>query len=193
MKWIALAIVLFMAGYTFVTLQYRKPNRAYEPYNDIKQRGQTRNLLTAGYQRIPVRLDRPNSSQPIHSPATVTESEGGLPIYLTDSLFDQPVLADSFANLSASGHSNELMPYTLIVESQMADEQLHLLSTAQLYLRNNQAIIVPEIKEHTGGVLTRRRDTRMRLIIPGGAFQPGTYEIKLVGAKSSLKWTLQVH
>lgn len=192
MKWIALSIILFMGVYTFLTLEYRKPNRAYEPYNDMKDRGQTRNLITAGYQRIPVRVDRPTNPQSIPTDAVTTDSPGGIPSSLSESLFDQPALADSYTNLSAAPHSNALMPYTLLVQSVVADQQ-HQISGAYLYVQNDQVYLVPEIEKLEGSLLSRRRDNLMRLIIPGGAFKPGTYQVQLSGSKSSLNWTLQVH
>lgn len=192
MKWIALAIILFMAGYTVVTLQYRKPNKAYEPYSDLKERGQTRNLLTAGYQRIPVRIDRPTNPHEPDSTAKVTEGPGDIPGGLRDSLFDQPVMADSYEQLNATGHANTLMPYTFSVQTVTADQKQQI-AAAYVYVRGDAIYIVPEVENLEGGLLTRNRSNRMRLIIPGGAFKPGTYKVILAGNKSSLIWPLQVH
>lgn len=192
MKWIALSIILFMAGYTAVTLQYRKPNKAYEPYNDLKERGQTRNLLTAGYQRVPVRVDRPTNPHSRDNTVAAQTIPGGIPHTLEESLFDQPVMADSYDQLDAAPHGNTLMPYVISVQSITADLKQQI-AAAYVYVRGDRVYIVPEIEKLEGGLLTRRRDNTMRLIIPGGAFQPGTYQVTLAGAKSSLTWPLQVH
>ena len=192
MKWISLAIILFMAGYTLVTLQYRKPNKAYEPYNDMKERGQTRNLLSAGYQRIPVRVDRPNNPERHESTVVVKTIAGDIPHTLRESLFDQPVMADSYYQLNAGVHANTLMPYVLSVQSVKMDVK-HQISAAFVYVRGDRIFIVPEIKKLEGGILSRRPDNTMRLIIPGGAFRPGNYQVTLAGAKFSLSWPLQVH
>jgi hypothetical protein len=192
MKWIALAIILFMAGYTVVTLQYRKPNKAYEPYNDMKERGQTRNLLTAGYQRVPVRVDRPTNPDKHESTVVVKTVPGDIPHTLRESLFDQPAMADSYEQLNAGVHANTLMPYVLSVQSITADLK-HQIAAAYVYVRGDRIFIIPEIEELNGGLLARRPDNTMRLIIPGGAFKPGNYQVTLAGAKSSLSWPLQVH
>ena len=192
MKWIALAIILFMAGYTVVTLQYRKPNKAYEPFNDMKERGQTRNLLTAGYQRIPVRIDRPTNPHRHESTVDAKTIPGDIPHTLRESLFDQPAMADSYEQLNAPEHANTLMPYILSVQSITADLK-HQITAAFVYVRGDRIFIIPEIEKLEGGLLTRRRDNTMRLIIPGGAFKPGDYQVTLAGAKSSLTWALQVH
>ena len=192
MKWIALAIILFMAGYTLVTLQYRKPNKAYEPYNDLKERGQTRNLLTAGYQRIPVRIDRPTNPREPESNALVTKGPGDIPGGLSESLFDQPVMADSYEQLNATAYANTLMPYVISVQTSTTDQRPQI-AAAFVYVRGDAIYIVPEVEKLEGGLLTRNRSNRMRLIIPGGAFKPGIYKMILVGKQSSLIWPLQVH
>ena len=56
MKWIVLAIVLFLVPYTFITLHFRKPGPGYLPYQDSKQRA---TLAKVGYQRITLSVDRP--------------------------------------------------------------------------------------------------------------------------------------
>ena len=35
MKWIVLAIILGIGAYTFLTLHYRKPGRAFQPYAEV--------------------------------------------------------------------------------------------------------------------------------------------------------------
>jgi len=45
MKWVVVAIVVFVAGYTVVNLLFRKPGRAYRPYQDAQDRA-TRLVVT---------------------------------------------------------------------------------------------------------------------------------------------------
>lgn len=192
MKWIVIAIILFVGIYSYLTLKYRKPNHSYEPYNDIKQRGLTHNLLTAGYQRIPLKVDHPTNPQPLPATAVASNRSGGLPAKLIESLFDQPALADSYAQLKASAQGNALMPYTIMAQSLTNDER-NQVAAAYAYVQHRTVFIVPEIETLDGKLTTRRRDNPVRLVIPGGTLRPGDYEVSLVGAKSSLGWTLQVH
>ena len=48
MKWIALAILVVIVPYTVIRWQYRKPNRAFEPYADMKNQANTLRAATAG-------------------------------------------------------------------------------------------------------------------------------------------------
>ena len=59
MKWIVVAILLFIAIYTPITLLYRKPGKTFEPYQDTKDRANTGRLLNAGYQRVALGFSRP--------------------------------------------------------------------------------------------------------------------------------------
>ena len=76
MRWIVLAILLFIVPYTYVTLEYRKPNKAFEPYADMKEQANVHRLLDAGYKRVSVRAERPF---PALSPAEITRGPAAAP------------------------------------------------------------------------------------------------------------------
>ena len=79
MKWIVVSIAIFVVGYTFLTLHYRKVNRPYEPYHDLKEHALTHKLLTAGYQRISVPADLPTEPGPVRGTARISAGPGGIP------------------------------------------------------------------------------------------------------------------
>jgi len=192
MKWIIIVIILFMGGYTYVTLKYRKPNKAYEPFNDLKERGQTHNLLTTGYQRITLTADQPTHPPPIAQLTTVGAAPGGLPPTLRESLFDPPQLPETILKVEAAGETSALLAYPILFTCSLS-HQRQQLSDAHLYLRQESIIIVPEFAGLKGELLARDLTQAVRLVIPGGALKPGRYQVVLAGAKSSLGWTLQVH
>src|SRR6187551_364454 len=59
MKWIIVAIVIFVVGYTAVNFFYRKKGPAYRPYQDAQDRATTSRLLAAGWHKIPIETRRP--------------------------------------------------------------------------------------------------------------------------------------
>ena len=59
MKWVVLAIILSIGVYTFLTLKYRRPDRAFRPYQDLRDRANVHRLLDAGFQRIALEADLP--------------------------------------------------------------------------------------------------------------------------------------
>jgi len=195
-KWIALALIPLLVGYTFVTLHYRKPNRPYEPYNDLKTRGQTHNLLTAGYQRIPLTADLPANSAANPSDAlanlNATATAGGLPASLKESLFDQPALPAGYSAAYGSSEISSLLGATLAFDCDTGD-LAHQLSGAFLYAQGDQIVIVPELEALEGSLSARRDQAHIRIVIPGGALKPGSYTVLLAGRDSSLTWPLQVN
>src|ERR1041385_8351505 len=91
MKWIVVAITVVIVPYTFITLHYRRPDKAFEPYADMKDRANTMRLLSAGFQRVSLAAARP--ADPVRgAAATVQPAPGGIPAALKTTLVDQPLL-----------------------------------------------------------------------------------------------------
>ncbi|MCF7689047.1 MAG: hypothetical protein K9N01_12185 [Cephaloticoccus sp.] len=192
MKWIVLAIILFMGAYTYLTLHFRKANRSFEPYNDIKNRGQTHNLLTAGYQRVTLSAELPTNELPLESSARISAAGGGLPGDLVTSLFDQPRLPDSYQGVQAPAQISGLLPFRIIFDCAVADNHQQF-GAAYLYIRGNTIVLAPEFEKLDGELLSRNRTSHVQLTIPGGAIKPGQYEVLLAGRTASRTWTMQVN
>src|SRR3954465_12627511 len=92
MKWIVVAILLVIVPYTIITLKYRKPGKAFEPYQDMKDRTNTARLLSAGYQPLPVPAQRPADRMTPITSATIGTASGGLPSGLKATLVAAPAL-----------------------------------------------------------------------------------------------------
>lgn len=192
MGWVAASILVFIVGYTFVTLHFRKANKAYEPYHDLKERAQVHKLLEAGYQRIVIPADQPTEPAAPSAPAATQVLAGGLPAGLRGNLFDAPRLPQGYRHVRAPAEANQLMPYPILFDSTQADNHQQL-GGASIYVRDRSIVIVPEYEALDGELLARRRDNLVRLTIPAGSLRPGRYEVTLAGAESSCGWTLQVH
>ena len=86
MKWVVLTIIAVLVPYTWLTLHYRKPGHAFEPYHDLKNRANIGRLLAAGYQRIPVDASRPADAVRVSATAAIfaiqppTSTEYGAPV-----------------------------------------------------------------------------------------------------------------
>lgn len=190
MSWVAASIAVFIIGYTFISLEFRKANRPYEPYYDLKERGQTHTLLEAGYQRITLTVSVPTGSGVSASAVAPTPAPAGVPPYLAKLLFDPPLLPATYANLQAASGTQGRLPYTI-------DFTCHpgaghsAPNAASAYVRADTIVIVPEC-ESEGDQSAGPADT-VRLTIPPGELKPGRYQIVLVGGESSLTWTLQVN
>lgn len=192
MKWVALAIVLVIVPYTFLTLHYRKPGPAYRPYEDTKRRATTVRLLSTGYQRITLDALRPADPPRSGVSADVAAAPGGLPPPLAGALIDQPFLPVSIDSVSAAGSTNSAQAYSIQFSCTLADNKAQLAG-AQLYRREGELILVPSFEKLDGGLLARTRDSTILLTVPAGSLKPGRYAATLVGVRTSRQWMLQVH
>jgi len=198
MKWIAVSILVFITLYTFLTLHFRKPGKAYQPYQDSRDHATVSRLVSAGYQRIPASIDRPADAKSnqlslgsTHK-AEIKEVAGGLPTELATTLIDQPVLPDSFSQINAPAEANTAFPYSVEFTCLLPDNK-RLLSETYVYRKEQELVVVAGFEHLGGDLLARTKDVLVLLTVPAGTLQPGTYSVTLAGSRHSKQWTLQVH
>ena len=196
MKWVFLVIIACIIPYTVVTLKYRKASPAYEPYEDTKQRANVIRLLDAGYQRISVLAERPADPQllvrAITGLANVTNAAGGLTEGLSAALVEIPQLPLSFSTVFAPRETTTLMPYSVVFTCKL-DDQKHQLGGAQVFVRNESVVIVPQFEPLNGELTARSKDTSVVITLPSGALKMGHYTFLLAGRDQSRQWQLEVH
>lgn len=192
MKWVALAIILVIVPYTYLTLHFRKPGKAFEPYHDMKERANTLRLLSAGFQRITLEADRPADAVKGPARAATLPARGGLPAALDTSLIDKPLLPVEILTVNANGNTSAIFSYDIEFSCTQPDNQQQFASAA-LYVRGEQIYVVPAFEHLSGGLLARTRDNFIRLTVPAGALKPGSYRVTLLGSRLSQAWDLQVH
>ncbi len=192
MKWIVIAILAVIIPYTYITLRYRKPGKAFEPYHDMKERAQTVRLLSAGFQRVSLKAELPVDVSPSRpAGAAVSRAPGGLPQILQDTLLDKPLLAAEIDDVHAAPVANTLLGYTIELRYTQPDHHQHL-GGAEAYLQGDEIWIAPELEKLHGDLLARNRQNAVRLTFPAGSLKPGTYRVTALGTNSSRAWTLQV-
>lgn len=191
MKWIVLAIVLVIVPYTIVTLLFRKPQPAFEPYHDIKKRANVSRLLAAGYQRIPIVAQRPADGARTLGGAAMVGAAGGLPADLRSTLVEAPLLPVEITGVIAAPSAATMLPYAIQLTCTLPDDrQQH--GGADLYLRGEAIVIAPTFERVAAGLETRSRQSAVVLIVPAGTLKTGRYSVTLVGERASLAWPLDV-
>jgi len=190
MKWIVLAIALFIPVYTFLTLHYRRPGPAYRPYQDLRDRADVSRLLKAGYQRVALEARRPADPEPGPGIATAP-APGGLPDELRRTLVEAPLLPLTIGTVAAAPVAVAGIDYPIELAYTLADNKRQL-SGAHLYVRAGQIVIVADFERLGGQLLARTREGTARLTVPPGALKPGTYRVLVVGERESRAWTLRV-
>lgn len=191
MKWIVLAILLMIVPYTFVTLHYRKPGPAFQPYEDMKNRANVVRLLAAGYQRIPLPARRPADGPSPQAGASILPDTAGVPADLKSTLVEPPLLPAEIVRIHAAPSVDAAAPYALELTCLPPDER-HQLRGAELYVRGDRAVIVPTFEPAGGDLTARSREAVVLLSIPAGALKPGRYTVTVVAEKASRSWPLEV-
>src|SRR5216683_886511 len=91
MKWIVIAILLFVPIYTYLTLHFRRSGPVYEPYAEARDRAMTERLLATGYHRVTIAATRPTELLRISARAPMVGAPGGLPADLAIALTAVPL------------------------------------------------------------------------------------------------------
>jgi hypothetical protein len=190
MKWIVLSIALFIPVYTYLNLHYRRPGRAFQPYEDLRDRTDVVRLLKAGYQRVAIDASRP--AEPASVPGSpASPAPGGLPDELRRTLVETPLLPLEVRSATAARTAAAAIDYPISLTYTIADNKRQL-SGAHLYLRPGEIVIVADFERLSGELLARDRDGEALLDVPPGSLKPGTYHVRLVGERASREWDLTV-
>jgi hypothetical protein len=191
MKWIVLAIVLTVVPYTIITLRYRKPGPAFEPYADMKNRANVVRLLAAGYQRIPLPATRPADGPSPTGGASILPDAAGVPAELKSTLVEPPLLPAEIRRINAAPSIEATAPYPIELTCVLPDDR-HQLAGADLYLREDRAVIVPTFEPAGTSLVARSGEAVVLLTVPAGAFKPGRYNVTVAGERASRSWPLEV-
>lgn len=193
MKRVVIAIIAIIVPYTFLTLYYRKPGRANEPYHDLKNQAVTKRLLDMEYRRVALDAMRPASHPAGAADQALTSvAAGGLPADLKDALIDAPRLPLSIDQVWASRSTTAGTPYPIQFTCSLADFK-EQLSGASLYLKDDELVLVPAFEQLNGNLAARARESTVQITIPPSLLKPGKYAVTLIGARASRMWMLQVH
>jgi hypothetical protein len=191
MKWIVIVILAMIVPYTYLTLRYRKPGPAFQPYEDMKSRANVSRLLAAGYQRIALTAQRPADGMRAIGGAQITDASGGVPDALRSTLVEPPLLPTEITSVTAASTTTPLQSYVIQLTCTLPDDKQQL-GGAEMFVREDSIVITPTFEPVTGDLQTRSRQAAVLLTVPAGALKPGTYAVTLVGERSSRTWSLEV-
>lgn len=191
MKWVVLVIAVILVPYTFLTLRYRKPGPAFQPYEDMKQRANVSRLLSAGYKRVPLPAGRPAEPGSFFNRANVAPAPGGLPSELGSTLVELPPLPAAILDVSAPAVASILRDYPIQFTCLLPDDRQQLAG-ADLYLRERRIVITPTFERVGGELRARSLESLVLVTVPAGTLEPGNYDLTLAGTRSSRTWSLEV-
>jgi len=191
MKWIVVAILVFIPLYPYLTLHFRRPGPSFNPYRDMRDRVDVIRLLKAGYQRVSIDASRLADDEAPQAGAASAPAPGGLPEELRKTLIETPLLPLEILSVSAPPSAVAGIGYPIGLAYTIPDNKRQL-SGAHLYVREGEMVIVADFERLAGGLLSRTRSGTAHLEIPPGSLKAGTYKVTLVGERASRSWTLRV-
>ncbi len=193
MKWIVAAIVVFVVGYTFVNLYFRKPGRAYRPYQDAQNRATTARLLAAGWQKMAVDTRRP-TEKPVaeEAPAAVTRAAAGLGADLETKFAERPKLLATVDRVVSPGAVARGSNYAAYFTASLTDLKAQV-SEVSLYRKGNELVLVPTTEPLPGTELKSRwNDSTYWVSFPTAPLPPGRYQVRIVSKGPAAEWAFTV-
>lgn len=198
MKWVVLAIAIGIAGYTAVTLGFRKPaEAAHRPYDEARERFTSERLREAGYQRIAVTLERPADLVRARAAvgaesAKVIDAPGGLPAELAEAFAEKPKLPPAFGAVAAPRLGSAMLPYPILYTCQLPDQR-DVIGETRVYVKDQSIAIITDFDRIDDELLARTKETTLLLQLPASVFRLGeTFELTLVGAHASKRWNAPI-
>jgi hypothetical protein len=191
MKWVALAILVFIAIYTPLMLKFRKPGHGYEPAAEAERRmGEA-----AKWAKIEARLELPVAglvAPPApNTPAAVADAPTRLPEGLRDALAGAPALPAEITAVAAPAvcGAGEACVISFTGALASAEERLNSVMVMQ---EGGRIFVLPITVPAVGGPRARTADAAARVTLPAGALKPGRYTVLIAASVRAKQWTLEV-
>lgn len=192
MKWVVLAIVLFVAGYTLVNIFYRKKGPAFKPYEDMNKRATTARLLQAGWQKLPVEVTRPLEKPGPTLAASTTRAGHGLGADLEAAFAEKLTLLTSIDRVTAPESVARGTTYPIHFTASLTDQHLQL-GRIEALRRGQEIVLVPALEKLPGkNLLSRWKDADYCALVPTDRLEPGRYTVRLAATGPALQWTMLV-
>lgn len=193
MKWIVLAIVVFVVGYTLVNLYFRKPGRAYRPYQDAQDRATTARLLAAGWQKMSVATRRPVETPPAEDiPAAVTREAAGLGADLEGRFAERPRLLATIDRVVSPATIVRGGDYAAYFTASLPDLKAQV-GDITLYRRGYELVLIPTTEPLPGTELKSRwNDSTYWLSFSTAGLPTGRYQARIVARGPAAAWSFNV-
>lgn len=192
MKWIVVAIAVFVVGYTIVNIYLRKPGKAYRPYQDSQDRATTARLLAAGWQKMPVDTRRPVEKPAVDAPAAITRAAVGLGPDLTPNFAEKPKLLATIDRVVGPSSIAQGHEYTAYFTASLQDLKSQV-GELTLYRKDHELVLVPSLETLPGKDLKSRwNDSIYWISFSTSALPPGRYQMKIIAQGPAAAWSFTV-
>ncbi len=192
MKWIVLAIVVFMVGYTAVNVFYRKKGQPYRPYQDAQDRATTARLLAAGWHKVPLDTRRPIDKPSLDGAAAPIAHELAGLGDLESKFAEKPKLIATIDSVTAPAsvvRGQDCTVYFTASLSKLKDQ----VGDLTLYQRDHELVLIPSLENLPGkDLMSRWNDSTYEVSFSTANLAPGKYTMRIVALAPAATWSFTV-
>lgn len=182
-----------MVGYTLVNLYFRKPGRAYRPYQDAQDRATIARLVAAGWQKIAVDLRRPaEKAFAATAPATISRDYIGVGSDLDEKFAEKPKLLATIDKVVSPSTVDHDKDYSLYFTGSLTDLKAQV-GELTLYRKGNVLVLIPSIEPLPGSeLMSRWNDSTYWVNFSTSNLPPGRYEMRIVANGPAAVWNFTI-
>lgn len=188
---ITVAIVVSLAGYTYLRLAYAKPGKAHEPYAENRQRAESDALKAAGWTRTDAAfepgIELPALDAAMH--ATFIRPPAAEELWrLSSENWHLPV---DYTVVSTPPRIDEGAALEIHLQAELDQARVHIVDF-DLYRKGADIVAIPRWEPYPEELTPRRPDITGTITVPAAALPPGRYHLVLPALKQSVEWDLTV-
>lgn len=188
---VAVAIVVCLAGYTYLRLAYAKPGRAHEPYAENLRRPQEKALAAAGWSRSTAAfadaIELPPIDAAMHAAALRPPAAEELR-RLTSENWHLPI---DYTVVSAPPRLDEGADLVIHIRAEVDQARVHIVDF-DLFLKDGDIVAVPRWEPYPDELTPRSSGITGTITVPAAALAPGRHHFVLPALKQSIEWDLAV-
>ncbi|HLP01337.1 MAG TPA: hypothetical protein VK163_04875 [Opitutaceae bacterium] len=188
---IAVAILVSIAGYTYLRLAYAKPGKPHEPFAETRQRVESDRLRAAGWTRL---------EAPFEAEIEVPAADAAV-----QALLIRPEAVEELHQLSAENwhlpieYSAVSAPATLAagaalavhLQAELDQARAHIVGF-DIFRKGADVVALPRWEPYPEELTPRRPRATGTIVFPAAALPPGQYRVTLPALKQSAQWELTV-
>lgn len=199
MKWIVLVIVVYIAGYTFINIAYRKPaGSAHEPYAESRERSlRTVQSTMNGWTRVACSL-RPENTDAPAEPASVTvlplpePLDRQLPADLPLIMPGRPALHPAALRLTAPAQARADEPLHVRLEFAVDSTAVGFGEVLAYFKDNHLYVFIQDQRHVAPGTQPTPAASPLTLELPAGTLTAGAWQASAFTASQAFTWSFHV-
>ncbi|MFT3828894.1 MAG: hypothetical protein QM691_04220 [Opitutaceae bacterium] len=188
---IAVAILVSLAGYTYLRLAYAKPGKPHEPFAESRQRVESDRLKNAGWTRLDAAFEAgievPAADAAVQTllirPEAVEELR-----QLSAENWHLPIEYSALSAPAAAAAGAELDVH---FQAELDQARAHIVGF-DLYRKGADIVVLPRWEPYPEELTPRRPRVIGRIVIPAAALPAGQYRVTFLALRQSAQWQLTV-